>query len=166
MGSLRSTRSPPRLSSPRGIAAGPDGALWFVEYDGNKIGRITTEGAFTEYPIPTANSYPSNIAAGPHGLWFTESEADKIGHVTLSGTVTEIPTPTRNSAPIGIILGPRAMWFTEWSAGKIAAVRPSTLTGHHSSRSSSSGWAQPIRRVVRPFGAGGAACVEGRRSRG
>ena len=41
--------------------------------DGNKIGRITTAGAFTEYPIPTASSNPEGITAGPDGaLWFTE----------------------------------------------------------------------------------------------
>jgi virginiamycin B lyase len=26
---------------PGGITAGPDGALWFAELSGNKIGRIT-----------------------------------------------------------------------------------------------------------------------------
>ena len=34
-----------------GIAASPDGALWFA---GNgKIGRISTAGVITQYPIPT-----------------------------------------------------------------------------------------------------------------
>ena len=41
-------------SFPNGIAAGPDDALWFVEEFGNKIGRITTAGVFTEYDIPTS----------------------------------------------------------------------------------------------------------------
>src|SRR5512135_505256 len=31
-------------SRPLGIAAGPDGALWFAEYTNNKIGRLTTGG--------------------------------------------------------------------------------------------------------------------------
>lgn len=46
---------PTANSSPQGIAAGPDGNLWFTESNANKIGRITTDGIFTEYPIPTAN---------------------------------------------------------------------------------------------------------------
>jgi eukaryotic-like serine/threonine-protein kinase len=33
---------PTASSSPSGITAGPDGNLWFTEYDGNKIGRITS----------------------------------------------------------------------------------------------------------------------------
>ena len=40
-------------SQPAGITVGPDGALWFTEENGHKIGRITTDGAITEYQIPT-----------------------------------------------------------------------------------------------------------------
>jgi len=32
---------PTAASNPRGITAGPDGALWFTESSGNKIGRLT-----------------------------------------------------------------------------------------------------------------------------
>src|SRR5258706_4225506 len=41
---------------PWSITTGPDGALWFTESFANKIGRITTAGVITEFPIPTANS--------------------------------------------------------------------------------------------------------------
>src|SRR5947209_12671111 len=34
-------------SSPEGIAAGPDGNMWFTEYDGDRVGRITPSGAVT-----------------------------------------------------------------------------------------------------------------------
>src|ERR1700730_2867726 len=54
-------------SSPVGIAAGPDGNLWFTEFSGNKIGRITTAGVVTEFSIPTSASGPRGIAAGPDG---------------------------------------------------------------------------------------------------
>ena len=36
-------------SQPNGIAAGPDGALWFTEVGTGKIGRMTTAGGLTEY---------------------------------------------------------------------------------------------------------------------
>src|ERR1043166_4890928 len=39
-------------SSPQGIAAGPDGNVWFTEFDGNRIGRITPAGAITELTVP------------------------------------------------------------------------------------------------------------------
>ena len=47
-----------------GIAAGPDGNLWFTEFAGNKIGRITTRRVVTEFPIPTAGSRPSASRRG------------------------------------------------------------------------------------------------------
>ena len=39
-------------SEPYGIAAGPDGNLWFTEENGNKIGRITTAGGHHRVPNP------------------------------------------------------------------------------------------------------------------
>jgi len=83
--------TPTANSQPLGIAAGSDGALWFTEGLGNKIGRITTAGMITnEFVIPTANSIPAGIAAGSDGaLWFTEEDGNKIGRITTSGTITE-----------------------------------------------------------------------------
>src|SRR5437588_6350752 len=53
------------------ITAGPDGNLWFIESNVNKIGRITPTGTVTEFDIPTAGD-PSSITAGPDGnLWFS-----------------------------------------------------------------------------------------------
>jgi streptogramin lyase len=43
---------------PIGIAAGPDGNLWFTEFRGSKVGRIT------DFPLPSANLVPG---AGPPG---------------------------------------------------------------------------------------------------
>src|SRR5213080_3960121 len=69
----------PSHSRPVGITAGPDGNLWFTESGRDRIGRITTAGVITEFPVPTASSIPYEIAAGPDGaLWFTESNGDNI----------------------------------------------------------------------------------------
>src|SRR5574337_1249198 len=85
-------------SQPLGIAAGPDGALWFTEFAGNKIGRITTTGTITEFSLPTSGSEPVGITAGPDGaLWFTEFAGDQIGRITTAGTITEFSLPNRNS---------------------------------------------------------------------
>ena len=70
-------------SSPVGITAGPNGNLWFTEARGNQIGRISPSGTITEFPVPTAGSYPGGIAAGPDGnLWFTEQGGNMIGRLT------------------------------------------------------------------------------------
>lgn len=45
---------------PCDITAGPDGNLWFTERQGNKMGKITTSGQITEYPVPTPVSWSRN----------------------------------------------------------------------------------------------------------
>jgi streptogramin lyase len=114
-------------SGPAVITAGPDGALWFAEMLGNKIGRITTNGVMSEFPTPTVSSQPAGITTGPDGaLWFTENNACKIGRITTAGVITEFPTPTAGSGPAGITTGPDgALWFTEL-VGKIGRI---TITG-------------------------------------
>jgi streptogramin lyase len=59
------------------------GRLRFTEQDAGKIGRVTPAGAITEYPVPTSNSGPLNIAAGQgRTLWFTEFQGGKVGRIT------------------------------------------------------------------------------------
>jgi len=66
-----------------GIAAGPDGNIWFCENKGGKIGRLTPGGEITEYPI-AEGSEPISIIAGPDGnMWFTDLK-DRIGHIRIS----------------------------------------------------------------------------------
>jgi virginiamycin B lyase len=99
--------------------------VWFAEYNGNQIGRITTGGAIIEYPVPTASSWPYGITAGPDGnLWFTEYNVSQVGRITTGGAITEYPIPTAYSDPYGIVAGPdKRVWFTE-ARGKIGAIRP------------------------------------------
>ena len=118
-------------SGAQGIAAGPDGNLWFVESVANKIGKITTTGSITEYSIPTASSGPTAITQGSDGnLWFTESETSTIGRITTSGTITEFSNPNLYGyGAAGITLGPDGnVWFSYWGGvGKITPAGAITL---------------------------------------
>jgi virginiamycin B lyase len=114
-----------------GIAAGPDGNIWFTEDNAGKIGRITLSGVVTEFSIPTAGSEPQSIARGPDGnLWFTENGAGKIGRITPAGTVTEFSLSNSSSTPSSIVSGSDGnLWFTEFAAGKIGRITTSgTIT--------------------------------------
>jgi streptogramin lyase len=112
---------------PYGITAGHDGNVWFTEWLGNRVGRITPSGAITEFRIPTAESRPYGITAGPEGnLWFVEENGNKVARVTPSGEITEFPIPTAGSFPYGITAGRDGnLWFTEYLAGKIGRITPS-----------------------------------------
>jgi virginiamycin B lyase len=126
---------PTASGNPIGITTGPDGELWFTESGrfigeelsgGNKIGRISPEGSITEFLIPTPQSGPIAIIAGPDGnLWFTEEVANKIGRISPQGVITEFPLPTQ-SDPHEIAAGPDgALWFTKGKANKIGRITTS-----------------------------------------
>jgi streptogramin lyase len=107
---------PTANSCPYRIGAGPDGALWFTEQQGNQIGRIPTSATvanpqITEFAVPTSNSRLQDIAAGPDGaLWFAEFDAAKIGRITTAGTVTEPPI---GAAAGDLAGGPNELWITD-----------------------------------------------------
>lgn len=118
---------PTANSQPGEITRGLDGNLWFTEWSGNKIGRISPDGTVTEFPLPTAKSQPSGITAGPDGnLWFTEwngDNGDEIGRITPNGTITEFPLPAFRSQPWRITVGADDnLWFTENNSDKIGRI--------------------------------------------
>ena len=121
---------PTANAHPSGIAAGPDGNLWFTEGDVNKIGRISpVTGVITEFDLPNAGSHPADIAVGPDGnLWFTEAIGQRIGRISpATGIVTEYASPTQGAFPTGIAAGTDGnLWFTEDLGNRIGQINPAT----------------------------------------
>jgi virginiamycin B lyase len=135
-----------------GIGSGEEGDLWFTgdvftEKIGGEqtdptgssfVGRITSSGTITEFPLPVQDANPGSIALGFDGnMWFTESSA--IGRITPSGTITEFPAPDVPPTVVPfrggsqIVQGPDGnMWFTEESnsigritpAGEVVSFTP------------------------------------------
>jgi len=98
-----------------GIAAGPDGALWFTEVNANKIGRITTGGAVTEFTVPPpklGSASPGAITRGPDGaMWF--GEVTNVGRIDMAGTVTDFQADPGSTG--WIQTGPDgALWYIEF----------------------------------------------------
>jgi virginiamycin B lyase len=114
---------------PEQITMGPDGALWFTEFFGNKIGRLTPSGQLTEYAgLSLGSCYnssePYGITPGPDGnLWFTEVCGNRVGWITPQGQVSELLIPTANAAAFEITPGPDGnLWFTESNAVKVGTI--------------------------------------------
>ena len=96
-GSFIEFDTPTPNSRPIGITPAADGALWFCENAGNRIGRITTTGAITEFPLPTTGAGPDGIVAGPDGnVWFSEAHVSRLGRIT-----PVVPTGTHGGSGAG-----------------------------------------------------------------
>lgn len=125
------TEFPGFAGSPFWITSGPDHNLWITEPASNMIGTMNlSNGAVTEFSVPTAGSFPDQIALGPDGnLWFTENATDKIGMITTAGVFTEFPI-SAGAGPTAIVAGSDGnLWFTEQSSNMIGRITTSgTLT--------------------------------------
>ena len=139
---------------PNDIVAGPDGAMWFTQSAGGNpkggqsyfpasIGRLTTTGSYSSYPVPaSASSVPGldAITVGPNGnLWFTEAAVNRIGEITpkASGPVVHefaLPAADRLAPGVGspvtsaetIAPGPGGdIWFTEQGSNAIGVMSTS-----------------------------------------
>jgi virginiamycin B lyase len=114
---------PSPASGPTGIVSGPDGALWFTERNADKIGRITTDGVVTEFPL-AAGAQPTAITVGPDGaLWFVESGAGRLGRMTTSGAVTEFSVGP-GSVLLDVVAGPDG---NIWYASELLVPGPGPL---------------------------------------
>ena len=105
-----------------GIAAGPDGNLWFPTTFG--VVRMTPAGASTLFSASTITGGRANIAAGPDGrMWFTEPFEHRIGAVTMTGTITQYALPA-DMMPMGISAGADGnVWFGTGNA--VGRITPS-----------------------------------------
>lgn len=108
-------------AQPVGICSGVDGNLWFTEHNQNKVGRVSTGGSVSEFPI---GSNPYLITSGPDAnLWVGVSGANTVSRVTTSGVITAFSTGISSGAnPQDAATGTDGnLWFTE-AADRIARV--------------------------------------------
>lgn len=130
--------------APTRIILGADGALWFTEYEGNRIGRLTLSGAFSFYTVPTPRSGPSDLAAAGRYIWFTEQARAALGRLdTTTGAIVEYPVPTAGSWPTRLVVArDGGIWFTEARGDCIGHLDPTS--GHIAE--------YPLRAGATPYG--------------
>ena len=117
-----------------GIVGGPDNAVYFAGLqfcppfpaqcvNSNNIGRITTDGVLSEFPLSNFTSLPINLALGPDGnIWATGGDANDTAHagppfvakVTPQGISTIYPFGDSCSAPGAVTAGPDGnLWVND-----------------------------------------------------
>jgi streptogramin lyase len=109
---------------PAFIAPGPDGNLWFTEFaaDVHKLGRVTTDGTITEFPLPGDVTNSVGVTTGSDGnLWVTQGDAGDVLTVDTSGQV--LHTYPTHPTPASITIGPDGnMWFASLLDGEIGRI--------------------------------------------
>ncbi|MFE3317722.1 virginiamycin B lyase [Nocardia sp. NPDC059195] len=102
---------------PTVIVADSGNALWFTEFRGGRLGRITIDGAVTSMSVDG----PYGACVGPDGaLWFTELQAGRVGRLAADGTITRVEV---DGMPSMITPGPDgALWLTVNQGNAIARI--------------------------------------------
>jgi streptogramin lyase/subtilisin-like proprotein convertase family protein len=122
-------------SGPEGITPGPDGNIWFAEFNSSKVGRLipptsSAQGsppvAIDEFPLP-AGSNPVGIAAGPDGnLWVALSGPGPDGSVVRMNTSGQItgtfPTPELQQPYMITPAADGNLWFTSFSGARVGRI--------------------------------------------
>ena len=126
---------------PTSITTGPDKALWFTE--ANQIGRISTTGKITQFPLPKGSLpggvSPAMILSGPeHSLWWYATISGAAGwgfpsptdiyRITTRGVVTATPLPADVNAITGMAgSSDGSLWFVENTVsglGELGRIKP------------------------------------------
>ncbi len=74
------------------ITTAPDGSMWFLEEDANKVGRITTSGHLQEFALPPTDSTVDGPAkgmdVGPDGsVWVTTEHGENLTRLSAAGAL-------------------------------------------------------------------------------
>jgi len=118
---------------PERLTVARDGAVWFTDPQGGRLGRIFPDSNKADYYfVPTPKSGPAGIAAARDGsIWFTEHAADQIAILVPAGA--DRPAPGRHGfkefalplggGPAGIVAAADgSLWFAENSGNRIGRI--------------------------------------------
>jgi len=130
---LTTVQTPTPASRPTQTATGPDGTVWFVEENANRVGTITPNRLYiTEVNLVIPNSRPTAIAVDRNCIaWFAESGNNKIGSYNRqTKALVEYQLP--GSSVLGIsgvsVDAQGKVWFTEKITNRVGVLDPSRLT--------------------------------------
>src|SRR5262249_15803613 len=113
-------------SEPGVIRNGPDGAVWFTEYFGPNVGRVTTDAVptFTEYPVAMNSTWVRGLATGPDGnLWLAGRDPQALVQIDTAGNFLQEFTGL-SANPYDLIQGPDGSLYTNVYSDQIGRLSP------------------------------------------
>jgi virginiamycin B lyase len=111
---------------------GPNGALWFTEYNVDQIGEIFTSAAPgsspTEFKVSTGAGLGAIVSGSDNALWFTETKSDKLGRMLTTGQLSSETPLTGVGSPYGLVQGPSDgdFFIADQTKSQIVQFVPST----------------------------------------
>ena len=132
------------------MALGPDGNVWFIDEDADRLVRISANASIKEFSFESvAGGSAVSMTVGADKDFYIGDESTSVIRVTAKGKAQAFPIPSGDGTSFdGMALGSDGnVWFAEFNhiakitpAGKITRIRlPSRLLD------------QPIRRRSRWF---------------
>jgi virginiamycin B lyase len=113
-GQMRSYDIPTRSSSPSDIAIDSQGAVWFIEFRSNRLGRFK-DGRWDEYAVeggPTAGL--TGLAVAPDGaVWFGMLRSGALGR-WRNGEIETFVLPRKGARPYSVAADSKGnIWYTD-----------------------------------------------------
>jgi virginiamycin B lyase len=111
--SMQTFDIPTRGSSPSDVAIDHQGAVWFLEFRGNKLGRFK-DGRFEEVSLGPENIGATGLAVAPDGsLWFGMLRQGSLGRYR-DGRIVQYRLPRERSRPYGVAADKAGnIWYTD-----------------------------------------------------
>lgn len=112
-GKMQEFEIPTRGAGPSDIAVGPDGAVWFLQFRTNRIGRYAN-GQFTEFPVPEVLGAISGLVVTVSGdVWFGAIRGAALAKLR-DGRVTVYKLPRQDARPFTLALDPAGhVWYAD-----------------------------------------------------
>ena len=118
---------PTQDAHPYGIVSAEDGALWFCELSGGKLGRVDPKsGAIAEYTPSVPHVGARRLVAVKGAIYFTDSRGGRLGRLTLADKKFKLwDSPSgSDSEPYGIAADSAGkIWYEESGAKANKLVR-------------------------------------------
>ncbi len=104
---------PQAMAMPTDIATGPDGAVWFVEFRGNRIGRFR-DGKFDAFEVGAQSAGLSGIAIASDGAaWFGMLRTGSIGRLR-NGKLAIFRLPRDDARPYSVAIDRAGnVWYAD-----------------------------------------------------
>jgi virginiamycin B lyase len=84
------------------------------------VGRLSTSGTFSLFPLPIGSANPGAMAPGPDGnVWFVDDLNNTIDRVTPTGAFAMFVIPTTTANPTAITAGPERL-SAAWPPARVA----------------------------------------------